>query len=670
MLGSRGISSSLEGDTRALARRRRCHWDMLRPVQAFLGIGQPQTAYEALLVQPSWGWLPALSLSTALALALIAFSMSAGDGVGLPKTALFGAGAALVFFPLATRIVWSPVSRFEQIGLLLLAAGALYTIKFLSSPLGFTGFDEFLHWATADDILVRQRLFTPNALLPISPLYPGLEIVTTAVANVTGLPLFASALILLAISRVIFMCALFLFFEAATKSLRIAAIACVVYMGNASFPIFHISFSYESLAVVFLILAFLAALLAKVETADRGGRGLILAAPFLLALAITHHLTAFIAAALLAFLMLIVFLSRPAPKRGVVALAVTLTAVLSAWGWLLLMGNPITEYLAPNLMSGLADVIHLLKTWTPARKPFVSTDGVTSPLWQRATMLFALGLICVGLAMGFFRIVSLAGVKVVWTHRPIPISVRWTNDWLVMLVLITLAFPITLAFRLTESAWEIGNRLGPYLYFGIAPVVAAAVAGSWLGRSANPWRGFAVGAALTITLVGGVLTAWGGPIELPRRYKVVADALSIEPMGIEAATWTKKWLGPDHRFVSDRINRLLLATYGRQQVVTMLQDEVDTSGLLFAERLGPEELNALKVTDVDYLLVDMRMTQALPRLGIYFERGEDPRIHEAPPEADTLLKFNQAAQVSRPFDNGYIIIYEVAPLVRKLRDEQ
>jgi hypothetical protein len=365
----------------------------------------------------------------------------------------------------------------------------------------------------------------------------------------------------------------------------------------------------------------------------------------------------------------VAFLGRSAPERRMAPVVLTLTAALSAWGWLMLIGNPVTEYLAPNLQAGLADLLQVLKTFTPVRKPFVGTDGSTSPLWQRSAMLCGLALICLGLAMGFFRTLSLAGARAAWTRRRTPVSVTWTSDWLVVLVLLTVAFPLTLAFRLTESAWELGNRLGPYLYFGVAPVVAIAVAGTWQGRSANPWRAVAVGTALAIMLTGGVFTAWGGPIEFPRRYKVVADSLSVEPMGIEAAKWTRHWLGPQHRFVSDRINRLLLATYGRQQVVTSLQDRIDTSRLMFADRLGPEEFHALKEGDVDYILVDMRLTQALPRLGVYFERGEDQQLSAVPPEPRSLLKFNQMARVSRPFDNGYIIVYGVAPLVRYLRNE-
>jgi hypothetical protein len=197
---------------------------------------------------------------------------------------------------------------------------------------------------------------------------------------------------------------------------------------------------------------------------------------------------------------------------------------------------------------------------------------------------------------------------------------------------------------------------------------AVAIATIWQGRSGGPGRAVALSAVLTVCLCGGIFSSWGGPIELPKRYRVIADALSVEPMGIGAAQWTEQWLGPGNRFAADRTNRMLLAAYGRQQIVTTLHDKVDTSIVFTAGALAAEELSALRRSDVDYLLVDMRLTEALPRLGVYFERGEDDLVHAEPPAPAALLKFNAMPQVGRPFDNGFIIVYDVTALVRSLRD--
>jgi hypothetical protein len=79
----------------------------------------------------------------------------------------------------------------------------------------------------------------------------------------------------------------------------------------------------------------------------------------------------------------------------------------------------------------------------------------------------------------------------------------------------------------------------------------------------------------TTVLLGGIVSGQGHNILVGPIYRVSADAASIEPMGVSAALWTRTWLGPQHRFVADRVNRLLVATYGEQQVVTSLYDRTD-----------------------------------------------------------------------------------------------
>ena len=64
---------------------------------------------------------------------------------------------------------------------------------------------------------------------------------------------------------------------------------------------------------------------------------------------------------------------------------------------------------------------------------------------------------------------------------------------------------------------------------------------------------------------------------LPGPYEVIADSRSIEPQGIQAALWTRVYLQPDNRVAADRINQILLGTYGDQRVVTSIEDNIDLS---------------------------------------------------------------------------------------------
>ena len=49
---------------------------------------------------------------------------------------------------------------------------------------------------------------------------------------------------------------------------------------------------------------------------------------------------------------------------------------------------------------------------------------------------------------------------------------------------------------------------------------------------------------------------------------------------------TRSWLAVS----ADRINRLLLSTYGEQRVITGLQDKLDVSSLVIGDQLTDEDL--------------------------------------------------------------------------------
>jgi hypothetical protein len=133
-------------------------------------------------------------------------------------------------------------------------------------------------------------------------------------------------------------------------------------------------------------------------------------------------------------------------------------------------------------------------------------------------------------------------------------------------------------------------------------------------------------------------------------------------MGISAARWTREWLGGDQHFASDRINRLLLSTYGRQKVSTTLESGQDTSMAITAADLGPMERKLLIDSGVGFVMVDLRLTTGLPGVGVYFDGGAQDRNYMVPLRASSLLKFNSAPDVDRTFDNGFMVIFDVGRL--------
>jgi len=627
-----------------------------RDAASLIGPGSGSAAADRVAASASAAGIVGLAVLSASALVLIALSHHLGQRQVPWSACLLWAGFALLYFPAALRVAAPATPRAERIiGLLLLGLCALVA-KFLYAPAGFVHFDELLHVATARDILETRRLFEPNPLLPISPLYPGLELVVTAIVELTGLPLELAGNLVLLLLRGLLMCGLFAFYERVAGSDRIAAIACLAYVTNSGFVLFDAQFAYESLALVLFVVALLAASMAERAASFHRAAPLALAIAFLAALAVTHHMSAYFAAVILLILALLKLVARSgAPTRGALVTA-AIAALLLPYLWAQANGNPGGSYLGPILERGGAELVNFLVGGRRREGLFTLPGGVEVPLALRIVSVASLALVSLALAAGFFRTLALAvRPEADWRAVRDCLRLRWSNPWLVLLALVAVGFPVSIGFRLTSAGWEIGNRMGPFVYLGVGMVAAMAITRAW-NAPRQPIRGVMVAAALTIAFVGGINTGWGVTTQR-RGYMVSADAASVEPMGIEAAAWVRDWLGPGNRFAADRVNRALLASHGRQRIVTSLFDDVDSSHLFLATRLSAGEFAAIRRGRIDYILVDLRLSTALPMLGHYYENNEY-RLHpELPADAEALLKFNGEPGIDRVFDNGAIVVF-------------
>jgi hypothetical protein len=609
-----------------------------------------------------WGWLPFLVLNAAFSLVIFSVAFSQGRAGSPWATDLFWLGLVVLYLPIALRLLREDVSREERIGLVVLLGTALYLVKVLQSPTAFIQFDEFLHVRTAIDILEKDHLFSRNSLLPVSPLYPGLEIATTAIAKLTGLSIFWSGTLLLLIARVIFVLSLFLLIEIVSGSALVAGIASLIYVAHSGFLFFHAMFAYESLAIMFLGLVLLSETLSA-RSPKFMPPLLCTTLPFLVALTVTHHLTSAFAATVLLMLAVAHVICGNARQQTLRGVAIATIAILIAAAWTLSVGNSVESYVTPVFDSGWLEFSKLVMGESNGRKLFVAEDGSGLPMWQRYVALAAVAFTCIGLATGFFRALALKSVS---SSNPTERSPFWfigvgNNALAVVLTAMTLGYPVSVLLRLTRAGWEIGNRAGAFIYLGVGLVCAVGIVAFWLAGSKSKLRTAAVGVALTTIFIGGAISG-SAKMAVPSGYQVSADALSVEPIGVAAAEWTKEKLGRGWRFAADRINRLLLSTYGQQRVITGLQDKLDVSRLVLGDELTNEDINSITSGKVDFLMVDARLAKALPLVGVYFETGEDPLIHEAPPSSEALRKFNRMRGVGRTFDNGPLAIYDVRSL--------
>ena len=603
-----------------------------------------------------------IALSAGGALVLAAFAANAsrlGESWAAPA---FYIAIALLFLPAVTRIAQREVSRSERIAILLTVTLSLFVLRVIRSPLFFFAHDEYLHWTTAQDLVEHGRLFSPSVLFPVAPSFPGLEIVVTAISQLSGLSIFTSALLGLAVARLLFVGSLFLIYERVTGSARVAALACLFYMGSSTFVFFDTIFAYESMALP--LFAF--ALLLEQKITEPGvafSRPLFGALLLtLLALAMTHHVTAYALAAFLVGLVGVDLLrGGPRAVRWPQGLA-AICAVLVTLAWSNAMGNPGNGYLGPVFEDAWHGLVQVFQ-FGSGRKLFTGDDGTVAPLWQRVITLSSVGLTCLGLSLGFFRALSWAGAPFArgcvkgWSS-----VVGWSNSLLVLLTCLTLLYPVSILFRLTRSGWEVGNRIGPFAFLGVGVVLAIAAIASTPNKGRGLFHATVIGILATVMLVGGVISSEGPRILVPERYQVSADGASIEPMGIDAALWTRQWLGPGNHFVADRVNRLLLSGFGRQLVSNTLQHHDDAGEVLIADELGPAEQYLLKKLEIDYLFADLRLTTGLPVVGSYFDGALADQMLSTPPQPSAMLKFNSNQAVSRVFDDGYDVIFDVRGL--------
>ena len=157
------------------------------------------------------------------------------ESLALP---LFFFGLVAIFAPCAWRLTSSQATRREHLQVSLVLGVGLLGSYVIRSPLIFDGFDELLHLATLTRMIDTRSLFATNTLLPVSPYYPGLELLTTATKWITGLPLVLAQLVVMVAARVVLVVAVFLVAERVCGSSRAGGIAVLVYAASPQFYFF------------------------------------------------------------------------------------------------------------------------------------------------------------------------------------------------------------------------------------------------------------------------------------------------------------------------------------------------------------------------------------------------------------------------------------------------
>ena len=266
----------------------------------------------------------------------------------MPTSSTGSVRAAFFAVPTGYLLFRRPTRR--QATLLAFAVPLLsYAIVECYSPIQFRFLDEFQHVQTAQAILQTHHLFSSNTSLPVSPYFPGLEIATTALTQLSHLSIYASGTIVIGVAHLLTAVGLYLLVLEIYNRPRIAALSVIIYATEPHYQFFDVYFTYETMAMPFLIGCLLAYVkMVKAPTGRLRAMWLVLAIFCGAVTAVSHHVTSYVLLALLVVLTIALGARRGWPRRehwwsGV--LCITVFGLIGAWD--LGVAHGVLRYLAP-----------------------------------------------------------------------------------------------------------------------------------------------------------------------------------------------------------------------------------------------------------------------------------------------------------------------------------
>lgn len=604
---------------------------------------------------------PLLALVTAAGLVMVALGNNAARTESGGAELLFWLGLALIYAPITFRLLSPSASRPERMALCLLLGMGLYAVRILYSPIASSPYDELATWRQTDDLLRSGHPFADNPLAAGFPAFPGLELVSAALVDLTGVSIFHAGLIAIGTARLILVLGLFLFLERVTGSARAAGAGIALYVCNPSFLFFDSQFHHEPMGLGLGAALLLVTVRWTKRGSDREKDALLFAVAILAAsITLTHHMTSYVLAFfLLAWTVVAAFMERrrvvaadgggarpswlAAAQKGPALPAVVVILMPVVW-FLTVAARETREELGGVLGGSVQGVIDLF-VGSDEPKELFSGSGPSNSLIAKAIALASVIALMAVIALGIWN---------VWRRRRAPAI------WAV-LAGVAVLYPATLAVRLTQAGTETAQRASAYVFVGMA-FLAAFVFGAvrWSTRRS---RGLAVAAVLTavatVIFLGGVIIGKVPATRQPGPFLVGADARSIGPQGMAAARFAAKYLPRDSRIVVDRSNSTLLGSYGGLSPVQGEIDGVPVARVLFDREFEPVHRFVLAQNKIDYIVIDRRLSQELPVLGFYFEPDEPgASTRTVPLSPQALRKFDRVSRLSRLFSNGDILVYD------------
>ena len=396
----------------------------------------------------------------------VGYSAGWDGNTGLAVT-LFYVGLVVLLTPYAILLLSAAPSTRSRVVAVISFGLLMYASWLAASPVYSTAFDETLHVTTLVDMAGGAGWFAPHTMLPVSPHYPGLELATTAVHWLTGLPLMACQIVVVAIARTVLVVALFLLGSRVTRSARGGGIVVLLYAASPQFWFFNAQFSYQTVALALLVSAVVFQLRAfhtrpgvDLRDLDSAWRPMIGVQLCLAALVVTHHLTSWLTVGAL-WVVALVLAAFGEPRRARMAAASAQLGLLLVVAWSALIAPLLGRYLGPVVGEAGVEVARLIRLDGAEHQALSESADNAAPLWESGVMALSI-LIWLALLLPSLR-AAVAG--------------RTLGRSPVRFVLVVLAslFPILFALRFSPTAGEIADRSSTFVTLGVVLVVT-----SWL----------------------------------------------------------------------------------------------------------------------------------------------------------------------------------------------
>jgi hypothetical protein len=579
--------------------------------------------------------LATISLCAGVGLLLCSFGEALSRGTASHAALVYWAGVLLLAVPIFYRLTGRAASVNERLLLVCMLGLGLYLVKVMRDSPSFTFNDELIHAFNTEQIRGHKHLFHENPILGVTPFYPGMEGATSALTSITGVSTYTAGTILIGAARLTLIAGLFFLFKRVGGSARVAGIGAAIYTGNFNFFFYGAQYSYESLALPLLVLVLM--MLAEREASPRQAVrewtvpvGLAIAA-----IVVTHHLTSYATAAVIAVLALVAYLINrnwraPNPWRYAVF------AALAAAAWLLLVADSTFGYLSPPLTNALDAIFNTVGGEAPPRGLFSSGGNIIpTPGYARALALLAVAVLTVALPFGLVRIGR--------AYRRSPFAIVFG--------VAAIGFFVSLALRLAPAAWETGNRASEFFFIGLAFTVAVAAFELRRPRRGARFVRPAVTGLLALILFGGAVSGWPWDMQLAQPLVVAAKGGTIRSQPLAMAEWARREVAGGSFAAQTADANLLLDPAGKK---VYSGPSPDVEDILKNPDLPSWQVPLLRENGIEYVVVDRREISSDGIRGYFFSRDdEEPQLYPA----GVVEKFERLPQFSRVYSNGLITVF-------------